>query len=251
MNLTLYTPGNTPALEFAKASLIRQGFRFSAVPHNGVTHLLLSIPSINDDGTLRGGQQLGPILEALPRSVTVIGGNLKHPALEGYQTIDLLQDPYYVAENASITAHCAIKTAMQALPVTLNGQAILVIGWGRIGKCLAELLKAMGSSVTVAARKETDRAMIRALGFGAVDYPLFPANYRVIFNTVPHTVLSREQTVLCRKECCMIDLASKLGVDAEKVIWARGLPGKDAPESSGELIAGTVIRLIQGKEQDL
>ena len=32
------------------------------------------------------------------------------------------------------------------------------------------------------------------------------------------------------------------------VIIARGLPGKDAPESSGELIARTAIRIAAGKE---
>ena len=46
----------------------------------------------------------------------------------------------------------------------------------------------------------------------------------------------------------MIDLASKLGIEAEDVIWARGLPGKDAPETSGDLIARTVIRLTAKKE---
>jgi len=37
-------------------------------------------------------------------------------------------------------------------------------------------------------------------------------------------------------------------MEADDVIWARGLPGKEAPESSGELIARTVLRLIAGKE---
>ena len=41
---------------------------------------------------------------------------------------------------------------------------VLVIGWGRIGKCLAALLKGLEADVTVVARKETDRAILHALG---------------------------------------------------------------------------------------
>ena len=40
-----------------------------------------------------------------------------------------------------------------------------------------------------------------------------------------------------------IDLASVKGMEGGDVIWARGLPGKDAPESSGVLIGKTVLRL--------
>ena len=40
-----------------------------------------------------------------------------------------------------------------------------------------------------------------------------------------------------------IDLASEKGLGGEDVIWARGLPGIHAPESSGRLIAETCLRL--------
>ena len=72
--------------------------------------------------------------------------------------------------------------------------------------------------------------------------------YRLIFNTVPAPVLSREQTAHCRENCLKIDLASEKGIAGEDVVWARGLPGTDAPESSGKLIAETVLRLMEQKE---
>ena len=50
-------------------------------------------------------------------------------------------------------------------------------------------------------------------------------------------------------EALLMDLASLRGIEGDRVIWARGLPGKDAPESSGALIAKTVIRLLERKEQ--
>ena len=133
---------------------------------------------------------------------------------------------------------------MDRLPVALRNCKILVIGWGRIGKCLAALLKGLEAQVTVAARKETDRAILNALGYQAIDiHDIRPDGYRVIFNTAPAAVLNDTPA-----NCLKIDLASTPGIGGTNVIHARGLPGKDAPEASGNLIARTIIRLIKEDE---
>ena len=49
----------------------------------------------------------------------------------------------------------------------------------------------------------------------------------------------------CLEDCVKIDLASKPGIEDEDVIIARGLPGIHFPESSGKLIADTLLRLCQ------
>jgi dipicolinate synthase subunit A len=72
--------------------------------------------------------------------------------------------------------------------------------------------------------------------------------YRVIFNTVPSPVITEDESAQCRSDCLKIDLASEVGIAGDDVLWARGLPGKDAPESSGKLIAKTILRLCCGKE---
>ena len=140
------------------------------------------------------------------------------------------------------------------MPVTFSHCPILVIGWGRIGKCLAAQLKAMGADVTVAARKEPDRATALSLGFhtrdtGKLNFGL--TGYRVIFNTVPAPILTANQLAHLSPGCVMIDLASQQGILGDGVIWARGLPSRDVPESSGALIANTILRLIAEKEVSL
>ena len=252
MNRTIiYPAGSTAALRFACQELSDRGADVVSAPAPDVTHLLLPVPSFEADGRVKGGGILEHILADLPENVTAIGGNLTHPALQGYKTIDLLQDPAYVAENAAITADCAIRIAGNNLPVVFKDCPMLVIGWGRIGKCLATQLKAMDAKVTVAARKEADRAMLKALGY-SVQHPEQLGHclmrYRVIFNTAPAPILSEAQTGNCQNGCVKIDLASKLGIAGKDVIWARGLPGKNAPESSGALIAKTILRLTAGKE---
>ncbi|MBO5317551.1 MAG: hypothetical protein J6A74_03835 [Oscillospiraceae bacterium] len=227
------TAGGTMALAYAADTLKKAGWKQSA----DARILLLPVPSFEPDGSIKGGGELAPLLT--PDTV-VIGGNLNREDLAGHRCIDLLQDPLYLSENAAITAYCAIKVAMEHSSVILRGCPVMVVGWGRIGKCLVRLLRLLGAKVSVAARSESDRALLCALGYPAVDLtdPKDALSHqRILFNTVPAMVLPRELTRQCRQDCLMIDLASSPGIDVPNVIWARGLPNKYAPESSGQLIA--------------
>jgi hypothetical protein len=190
-----YPATHSPALLAAAETLKRKGYGVVSRPCESVTHLLLPVPSF-EAGRVKGGWKLESILAALPGDITVVGGNLNHPALGRYRTIDLMQDAFYVTQNADITAHCAVKLALSKLPVTLKDQKVLVVGWGRIGKCLAQLLREMGAEVAVQARKESDRAMLAALGYlprQKID------GYRVIFT-------KQDETADARIESMMVEL---------------------------------------------
>jgi dipicolinate synthase subunit A len=241
-----YTAGCTDALLRAKTVLLQQGCQFASQPDLTVTHLLLGVPSFEADGSLKGGGFLEDILPALSPQVKLYGGMPGDRIPVGYRFIDLLEDPFYVAENARITAHCAVKLAMEKLPCILHSCPVLIVGWGRIGKCLAKLLKELGAYVTVAARKDSDRAMLDALGYDTLDTRQLSGSllrFRAIFNTAPEMVLPGETIETARKDCLKIDLASRPGIDAPDVIFARRLPSRYAPESSGALIAKTLLRL--------
>lgn len=243
-----FTVENQKAVTFAARELEKRGVNIAARPSPDVTHLLLSVPC------RMTGSELNSVLAKLPQDITVLGGFLDQPELEGYRCIDLLKDERYLAQNARITAFCALNLASVRLPVTWDDCSVLILGWGRIGKCLAALLKDLGATVTVAARKDKDRAMADALGFetediGGLGYIL--QRYRVIFNTVPSPILSEEQVAHCHPDCLKIDLASRPGIAGDDVIDGRGLPGRLAPESSGKLIARSVLRLCAQKEAAL
>lgn len=240
----LYCAGKTAAIHYAAAELRKAGVSITSEPSMDVDHVLLDVPSLSADGTLRCGGQLEELLSQLPETVTVFGGNLGSVATAA--TVDLLADPLYQAENAYITAECALQIAMARLTRTIRDCPVLIIGWGRIGKCLGQLLRLWGADVTFAARKSGDRAICQALGYTAGDISyLVPQldRFRLIFNTVPSPMLSRQELQICREDCVMIELASKNGLDGEDIIIARGLPGIHMPESSGQLIARTYLRL--------
>ena len=240
MTCRICTAGKSPALNYAEKFLKLAGCELLPCPDKTATHLLLPVPSFESEGVLKGNEDLQGVLAQLPKDITVVGGNLSCGLLAGYNTVDLLQDPGYVAENANITACCAIVLAMERLPVVLKGQNVLVIGWGRIGKCLSRLLKQMGAIVTVAARKETDRAMLRALGFTAIDTTnIDTAPFRLVYNTAPQMLVPQ-----CQGDGLFIELASKPGLGGAQIVDGRGLPGRYAPESSGRLIGQRMLTII-------
>lgn len=203
-----------------------------------VTHLLLPVPSFS-----AGDEYLGHLLSKLPDDLIISGGNLDSPLLEGCACVDFLQDPYYLAENAAITARCAVSILEKQVDPDISGKQTLIIGWGRIGKCLVPLLQDCGASVTVAARKASDLAMIRALGTRSIptaDVPEETARYDIIINTVPVLLFPDIRT---KQDAFLLELASKPGMTGRNITDGRGLPGKMAPKESGKLIAETFVRL--------
>lgn len=238
-----YAAGSTAALHYAKKNLENKGFSFSYRPNREVTDLLLDVPAFTPAGDFRGNGEIDTILSRLHPSVRIYGGNLHFGELDGYKCIDLLKDLLYLAENADITAHCAVKLALEHLPVTFHNCPVLVIGWGRIGKCLSKLLQAMGAQVSVFARKENDQALATALGYDCGDLSYGLCRYRVIFNTAPSPMLSEETVQFCREDCLKIELASFSGIAGSDVLDGKSLPNRYAPETSGALIAQTILRM--------
>ena len=217
------TAGNA-ALEYAGIWLRSAGVTVTDLPCPETTHLLLPVPT--------------RCFDTLPENVVVVGGNLH--CLPGYRVIDLLKDPQYLMENAAITARCAPKL----VNCQWNNRPVLILGWGRIAKALAQELRELGAQVTVAARKPLDVDAAQSLGYGGIPLPQAQTalpQFSVVFNTIPAMVLSVSGT----PECIAVELASKPGMAGGSIIDGRGLPGRLAPEASGELIARRFLALAQ------
>ena len=214
-------PATACAAEYLKAA----GLTVTQEPEPDTTHLLLPVPTRS--------------FEDLPEGVVIVGGNLH--CLPGYRTIDLLKDPHYLAENAAITARCAIAL----IGKDLNDLPVLVLGWGRIGKCLGKFLTEAGAKVAIAARKEADVAMIRALGYEGIPLDRAAAalpGFEAVLNTVPAMVLPAFR---CAPGCVLLELASRPGMAGSNIIRASGLPGRYAPRESGALIARRLLALLK------
>lgn len=172
----------------------------------------------------------------------------------GFKVIDLLQREELAVLNAIPTAEGAIQYAMENSEITIHGSECLVLGYGRCGKVLANMLKGIGAKLTVEARKPHDLAYIRGYGYKELylhDLKDYIHKYDFIFNTIPSLVLDREILCKTKKNTLIIDLASKPGgVDYAaakelgiKAISALSLPGKVAPESAALIIHDTIFNV--------
>ena len=205
------------------------------------------------------------LLGALWPGQLLIGGKLSRELCmgavdQGLQVADLMQRRGFTVGNAALTAEGAVEKLLSASPRSLWGSSVLVTGWGRVAKLLALRLQALGAKVTVAARKEGDRAMAQALGLLATDFPGLPTllgDFDFVVNTVPDRVLPAELLALLRPDAPLLELASppggfdpreaaELGLNA---MTAPGLPGIIAPYTAAELMRDAIRSVIQEREE--
>lgn len=227
--------------------------------------LVLPMP-VSEDGVLvnapysRRNLPLAGFVPLMKPGAVVFGGKFGKAAdvfkEAGIETADYLAREELSTRNAVPTAEGAIQIMLEEMPRTLFGSKVLILGFGRIGSRMADMLHALGAEVTVAARDVSDRARAEMLGCRSLQYPELPAHagsYDVICNTVPAKVVTAEVLGAMQPETLVLDLASKPGgVDWEtaqalgrRVVWALSLPGKTAPVTAGEIIAKTITHMLE------
>lgn len=176
----------------------------------------------------------------------------------GLELIDYLEREEFTVMNAAATAEGAVQLILENTDIMLTGAKCLVVGYGRIGKALAERLAGLYADVTVSAREESDLAWMKMRGVkqaytkkiaGIID------RFDVVVNTAPALVIGENSLKKMKKDCLCIDLASAPGgvdfVAAEKLgiktLWAQNLPGKTAPASVAAGIKDTVFNILKEK----
>ena len=189
------------------------------------------------------------------KSKTIIAGSLSKNILElaakyNVKIIDIMKNEKLAILNAISTAEGTIQVIMENTDKILHGSNALILGFGRLGKVIANKLKMLSLNVTCAARKESDFAWMQAYGYKKLDINNLGKNlynFDIIINTVPSLILDKDKLEYI-KNSLIVDLASKPGgVDFEyakqkgiKTIWALGLPGKVAPFTSAEFIKSVI-----------
>ena len=189
-----------------------------------------------------------------------IAGNISNSAkekLEGSyeKVIDLMKQEELVILNTIATAEGAIDVAIQNTNTIIHGSNVLILGFGRVAKEVATKFHGLSAKVTCAARKTTDLAWIKTLGYEALNINKLGEDlkkYDIIINTVPQMIIEKENMQFMKQEVLLIDLASSPGginiEDAKqmnlKFVWALALPGKIAPVTSAKFIKETIYNLI-------
>ena len=176
----------------------------------------------------------------------VIGGNFSEDVRKKFESkkvqyIDLIKREEFSVLNAISTAEGTIEIIIRETGRTIHGSNILIMGFGRVGKVLANKLYGMGAKVYCEARKNEDIAWIKAYGYNPIELKELSQN------------LGNFEINLVKKDVLLIDLASNPGgIDRKsakekklKLIWALSLPGKVAPITSAEFIKETLDNVLE------
>lgn len=175
------------------------------------------------------------------------------------QYVNLWEDEALLRENAWLTAEAAVGTAMGRLQTAIASLNCMVVGYGRIGRALTEILVGLNAQVTVATGKTQKCALAAQNGAKSVLYgamkDALPAQ-KLIFSTPPARVFDRDILTHVAQDAYIMDLASPpYGVDLEaaqalKLCATRepGLPGRWCPLSAGRAVYNAVIRW-EGEEK--
>ena len=186
-----------------------------------------------------------------------IKDDLKKRLDEKYmEVIDIMKRDDLAILNTIATAEGTIEVAIKNTDKILQGSRVLILGFGRVGKIVANKFSKMSAIVTCAARKVSDLAWIKAYGYNSLNindmlYDL--KEFDIIINTVPQTILREKELKHIDAEALLIDLASSPGgIDGKMAtsmglnfIWALALPGRIAPSSSAKFIKDTVYTILE------
>ena len=204
---------------------------------------------------------ISDIVALLSNKKMVFGGQLPKSFCEELESRDCSYCDYFLLDelaiyNAVPTAEGVVQVLIEELPITIHGMKCGVLGYGRVGKVLANTLSSLGAKVTVFARKQSAFAEIYA---SSMEYKHFDVlstesnDFDVVINTVPVKVLGDAQLSKLNSDCILVEVASApFGIDfqsakenAFKVIKAGSLPGKVAPKTAGEIIGRSILPMIR------
>ena len=234
---------------------------FEKIPRN-IDIVVGPIPFSRDGKTINSTFSENKILiedflEKIKEKI-LIAGNISSDVIKkvekyNIKVIDIMKSEKLAVLNTIATAEGTIELMIANTDTIIFDSNVLILGFGRVAKTLANRLKGLVKSITCASRENDELAWIEVYGYEKLDLKDFVKcqeskkcleNYNVIINTIPSMILDAEKLQYVNKEVLLIDLASNPGgIDKEetkkqglKLIHALGLPGKVAPKSSAKFI---------------
>ncbi len=194
------------------------------------------------------------------KNVLLVTGNVPEEFEKNLQKnnndiLDLLKDESYTMANAKFTVEGIIKYLIENTEDTIFNNNILVIGYGRIGKILCNVLKNFTENIFCITNKDEEIEVIKANAINTITYENFEKNlskFKIIVNTVPHLVLDDKKLAMLNKEVFILDVASKPGgIDCKfaqknniNYLWKLGIPGEISPLACAKNIEKIIYKKI-------
>ena len=173
----------------------------------------------------------------------------------GVMVFYYFDDELLAMRNAYLTAEGALAHIILKTNRCVKDMRALILGGGRVGKSVAKLLHDVRCHVYAAIRDPKEYAFAAIYSDGVYwmsEMTRHLHEFDVIINTIPELILKEEVLEKIKKDCLIVDLASKPGgVDFARAaelgltaVHELGIPGKTAPQSAGLAIKDSVFRIL-------
>ena len=206
----------------------------------GCDILILSVKNEYNENELK------IIFEKIGPNTIIFKGNYKIPEVKGNIVYNYSTNEEFVLKNARLTSIAALMLAKENSKNPISSSKVLVLGYGRIGKYLAEMLKERDAETYVYARRDEVRHEAEKNGIIALDKIKDLHKYAFVFNTVPEIIVSKDKMDKVHDDTLIIELASAPGgfEDKSKVLDGKGLPGKMLPTYAGEAVYEIISKIL-------
>lgn len=222
-------------------------------------YIIMPTPLTKDGKNITGGESIDSVISSIEHK-TVFAGKIPKDIVRKFEIHDIKY--YDIMEQESIAIYNAVPTAegvilkiLQEQNETIYNSNILILGFGKCGKILADRLKALKANVFCEARKKKDLALINCLGYNEVDITKLDSVLKdmdIIINTVPYMLLNARMLSHIKENALIIDIASAPGgTDFEycklkhiRAYLELGIPAKVASVSAAKYIKEFVDSVI-------
>lgn len=158
---------------------------------------------------------------------------------QGYKKI--VPSSTYIRKNSHATAEGALCLAISETEDILQNKQVLLLGFGALGKEVADLFSCLEMKITVCSRDDEELGIAKFSGFSTIQLSLLKnLSYPVIINTIPAAVLNPFLLNTASSNSILIELASIPCCNPEDapfyIVPAKGLPGRFSPSYSARCI---------------
>ena len=219
-----------------------------------LNNIILPLPTVANTKIKGTDITLAELTEKLDCTQKVFCGNIDAAPFENYYSY--YYDESFLFNNSRLTAQGVLRLILDSIDCDLLELNAVVIGYGRCGKAICRLLKNCGFKVVSASRRketllEAQKDGVNAIFIDEIDD--FVDKTDILINTVPVNIISKKYISKLNSENIYIEVASKpYGFDITETdvynfryILAESLPGRFVPESAGENIADTVLKILK------
>lgn len=223
--------------------------------------VIMPTPLTKDGVNITGGDRIEGIIPLI-KGKKVFAGKIPNDVAEKFDAnnisyYDLMEQEDLAIKNAIPTAEGVVLKILQEQKTTIYNSNVLVLGFGKCGKVLADRLYGLKANVFCEARRKKDLAQIESLGYNSVDITELEnalPKMDIVINTVPYMLLNKRRLDLLKENVLVVDIASAPGGTdfvycKEKNIRAYlelGIPARVAPVSAAKYIKD-VIDSVLGK----